>query len=1301
MKTMILHYPKNQILSLMVIFSIFLGINTIGTGQNKWINGVAASGNKERKATMASVQPDKAVRVPASETAALAPVTTITSTAGGGNWNSTGTWVGGVVPSASSDVIIAGPVNVNVAATCLSLTVNAGKNLTINSTQSLSVGSGWITNNGTITLSAGTSGTSTLLITAGNVTNNPGATINAKANFTRFSFSSANAQTLTNNGTITSPVTSFEVANSNVFGLSLAGSNGFNVVRANLFYGTVVNSNKITLGTGGNSSATVQRGEVSNIYPAGAFAVAPVFNVGSRGISLLYDNSTVAYSTGYEVPPSLTVDYVTVFNAADVTLNTDLTISAELNFSGGTDTPTLRIDTHTLTIGGVINYNVAGSLAGGVSSNLVMNATNTINEIAGGLNNFTINANTTLAGAVTVNGTLTLTNGMLISGSNLTMASGSTISRSGGSLFSAPVFSGTVNLIYTGVAAINTGKELPVTGTVINNLTTNTGGVTQYAEGSGSTRLFTEGFPDLTNWTGNKGGSSGQFNTVASANAGGTSPEAEFTGATSHGNTTYYIYTGPINTTGYSIIDVSFMTETDGYYTPNVTSYLKLQSATTTGGPWHDVWSNTYTDELSAQTIAIPNYSTDVGSNMYFRFAFIGDYFALDNWYFDNFFVDGENTTPLASTATVNGILNLTNGTYSIGPNNSLVLNDGISGSNSIVGSATSNLTVGGNTANIILPPVTTGLNNFTITRPLGAKLSSALTLNGAGTVSGLLDCDTWVISGPGTFTLSSGGTLKTANPDGITSSGSTGSIQVAGARSFSAGANYEYDGSGVQATGNGLPSTVNNFTVGGTSDLTLGAALLTISGVLQVNSGARLSVPSAGQLTVGGTTTLGGAECLVLKSDNGGTASFIDNGISGSGTARVERYLTTDTWHYLSSPISNGLAGIFLNDYLRTSDPTTANGWGSWIQLITTPLEVMRGYACWKPSSNTSAEAFTGNLNTGNQSISMNRNPADPWAGWHLVGNPYPSSIDLASAGITWNYFEPTAYFWNGSVYLAYPTTGGYGTHSRYAPPEQGFYVHIASTYSGNTTLAMTNVARVHNSQPFLKDSLEIKNALLLTAQGNANSYFDEITVYFTPDATSGYDPGYDAFKLDGISEAPQLYTRIGSTDVVCNSLPFDQKNMVIPMGFSCGLPGSYSLVASNLGSFDVVVSIHLEDLKLNVTQDLRTNPVYNFTYDVADNSNRFVLHFDNPTVGVAGTNNIQPVQIYSYGNAIYVQSQDGRLMEGTVFVYNLIGQELFHKSFSGQTLNRIIPNVVEGYYLVRIVTEAGTYNGKVYLKN
>ena len=80
----------------------------------------------------------------------------ITSTSTGGDWNSTATWVGGVIPGTNSHVIIAttggNKVNLNVTATIRTLTINSGAVLEGIATATLSCLD--LTNNGTITANA-------------------------------------------------------------------------------------------------------------------------------------------------------------------------------------------------------------------------------------------------------------------------------------------------------------------------------------------------------------------------------------------------------------------------------------------------------------------------------------------------------------------------------------------------------------------------------------------------------------------------------------------------------------------------------------------------------------------------------------------------------------------------------------------------------------------------------------------------------------------------------------------------------------------------------------------------------------------------------------------------------------------------------------------------------------------------------------------------------------------------------------------------------------------------------------------
>jgi hypothetical protein len=110
-----------------------------------------------------------------------------------------------------------------------------------------------------------------------------------------------------------------------------------------------------------------------------------------------------------------------------------------------------------------------------------------------------------------------------------------------------------------------------------------------------------------------------------------------------------------------------------------------------------------------------------------------------------------------------------------------------------------------------------------------------------------------------GTFTLSSGATLGITDRWGITSSftGSNGgNIRVTGTRSFNAGANYIYNGSNIQSTGDGLPATVNSLVF----DNSGGAVTLNIAHTINnfsITSGSKANLGTFTHIT--SSLSLGG----------------------------------------------------------------------------------------------------------------------------------------------------------------------------------------------------------------------------------------------------------------------------------------------------------------------------------------------------------------------------------------------------------------------------------------------------------
>ena len=120
---------------------------------------------------------------------------------------------------------------------------------------------------------------------------------------------------------------------------------------------------------------------------------------------------------------------------------------------------------------------------------------------------------------------------------------------------------------------------------------------------------------------------------------------------------------------------------------------------------------------------------------------------------------------------------------------------------------------------------------------------------------------NTGAITGNGSFTIAAGSTLKTANAAGITT-GSTGSITTTG-KTFAAGANYIYNGTSAQVTGNGLPTAI--VSPGSVSAWNVAGVSLSAATSFASGSGINLI---AGNLGGAAATLNAGA---FIQRDNGG----------------------------------------------------------------------------------------------------------------------------------------------------------------------------------------------------------------------------------------------------------------------------------------------------------------------------------------------------------------------------------------------------------------------------------------------
>lgn len=143
--------------------------------------------------------------------------------------------------------------------------------------------------------------------------------------------------------------------------------------------------------------------------------------------------------------------------------------------------------------------------------------------------------------------------------------------------------------------------------------------------------------------------------------------------------------------------------------------------------------------------------------------------------------------------------------------------------------------------------------------------------------INGTLICGNYNLSGTGGFILGGGANLQIGSSNGITSSGTSGNIQMSGSRNFSPYANYIYNGSSSQVTGNGLPSTVKSLTINNSSGVTL-SSNLTVSSLI-LNSGNL--VTGSNSISVGSSKTNLG----ILNSTSGKIIGNLNRWLSNTST--------------------------------------------------------------------------------------------------------------------------------------------------------------------------------------------------------------------------------------------------------------------------------------------------------------------------------------------------------------------------------------------------------------------------------
>ena len=475
----------------------------------------------------------------------------------------------------------------------------------------------------------------------------------------------------------------------------------------------------------------------------------------------------------------------------------------------------------------------------------------------------------------------------------------------------------------------------------------------------------------------------------------------------------------------------------------------------------------------------------------------------------------------------------------------------------------------------------------------------------------------------------------------------------------------------------------------------------------LLVNSGFTLNIQADDFVLIQNDLTSNGTLNVF---NNGSLVQVNDLGVNtGNITYQRTALARNLDYVYWSSPVANFNVSNLPNNNRYIWNTTIANtngGQGNWV-AASGNMVVGKGYIARASNGSATPVATTATFNgvpnngiinlpilrgslqgadyLGTNNIAITRFSDN----WNLVGNPYPSSINvedflnmntnIEGAVRIWTHGNLPSSSNNNPFYGSYAfnytpddyiTYNGVGTVSGpigfngFLAGGQGFMVNMLDGSAGSNNLIFNNSLRsknYNNSQFYRTSEVTIinlieKNRIWLDIINNTNNGAKRTLIGYVSNATNEKDRLYDAFTSVGTTM--HIYSIIANDKMTVQGrqLPFDSNDKV-KLGYFVPTSGSYSVgLAAIDGLFALGQNIYLEDKQLGVIHDLKQAP-YTFTATAGENNERFILRYTNETLGNDDFFNNATVLI-STSDVIRIQSVNNRIQ--SIQVFNILGQLL-----------------------------------------
>jgi len=340
---------------------------------------------------------------------------------------------------------------------------------------------------------------------------------------------------------------------------------------------------------------------------------------------------------------------------------------------------------------------------------------------------------------------------------------------------------------------------------------------------------------------------------------------------------------------------------------------------------------------------------------------------------------------------------------------------------------------------------------------------------------------------------------------------------------------------------------------------------------------------------------------------------------------------------------------------------------------------------------------SFTGTLTTNN--LTRTLQPGE----WNAIGNPfttyYPANKNGASSFINDNYDilddnYKGIYVWDNSQ-NKYVAVSEADIQNRALTPGQGFFIKLKA---GENEIAFKQDKR--SVKPNTGNNVFNKNDNSYIQLFVSNGEYKVATnINFLDNATSGFDVGLDIgnFSSSSFDFYTKLVDKSNNKNYTTQSLAKENKDdIIIPLELK--VKNSEVTFSSKSINLKENVKLYLEDrLKNTFTDITKETNSYKISFDETKIiKDRFYLHVKSEVLDLDNSL-INQIQVFSSNKTLHIRGIKDQI---NVEVFNLLGKNVYTKSFKNINTIDMPLSVSDGVYVVKVTVDNKSLVKKIVLR-